>query len=528
MLKRIAALLFLAGLLAAGLPAGAQTDNWLVWLYDSAAGRVTQITAQGTTQDFILPLPPGFDRYPGRVAVGRGGQPFAYVVYNSATFQGQLVVANQDVTQATFNLPVTFSDSWELFAGEQVFRWDNGAVALGYSLDGGGWDIIVFDIAARAVTHTLRHDTPLVAALGLPAGFGLTPIVRSFDRSDITFTLVQTGTEGAPAYDSYTWNLDAGTITANPAWPGLDSDIFAPTGEVVMSLPDDRLANTSTAFAFYQANTLHVYDPFTGARFPFYNAPDRTLASPRFIQNGERILVDTMDAAERYRWQIVGRDGANLGDLPTAARLLDVRGLPDGFVYTTDAFTPGATTLVYVNTRGALNAGVPIWTSLPGAQPLIAWAGGVGAVAQLARTPWAKLADAVYAPPTAYAPANVGALVAPGQIAPAAPTLPPLPTAVAPAQVVVATPVIVRPLAPGGLAIVNTTEGDLLNVRLGPGLGFDVIDRLAAGARVVLLEGPRYADGLAWWKVRTAAGIEGWCVESVDDRGTRLQTLLPG
>ncbi len=523
MRKWVTAWLAALSLLALGWTVvNAQAGGWIVWLYDSAAGRMTQITPQGAAQDFILPLPAGFDRYPGRVAVGRGGQPFAYIVSNSATFQGQLVVADQTAARATFNLPLTFADSWEFFASEQVFRRDNGAVALGYSLEGGGWGIIVFDIAAGAVTHTLRHDTPLAAALGLPAGFGLTPVVRDFSGDAVTFTLVQAGAGGAPAYDSYTWSLSAGTIAANPTWPGLDSDIFAPTGEVVMALPDDRLANARAAFTFYQANSLHVYDPFTGARFPFYNAPDRTLALPRFIQNGERILVDTMDAAERYRWLVIGRDGVEWGALPAAVRILDARGLPDGFVYTTDAFAPGVTTLVYVNTRGPLNAGAPIWTSLPGAQPVIAWAGGVGAVAQAAATPWAKLADAVYAPPTAYAPA--GAMVAPAQVTPLAP----LPTAVAPAQVVVATPVIVRPLAPGGLAIVNTTEGDQLNVRLGPGLGFDVVQRLPAGSRVVLLEGPRYADGLAWWKVRTAAGIEGWCVESVEDRGTRLQTLLPG
>ena len=39
--------------------------------------------------------------------------------------------------------------------------------------------------------------------------------------------------------------------------------------------------------------------------------------------------------------------------------------------------------------------------------------------------------------------------------------------------------------------------------------------------------GPRAAEGFTWWKIRTSAGIEGWVVESVDDNGSRLQTLIP-
>lgn len=80
----------------------------------------------------------------------------------------------------------------------------------------------------------------------------------------------------------------------------------------------------------------------------------------------------------------------------------------------------------------------------------------------------------------------------------------------------------------GGLATVNTTQGDNLNVRLGPGTNFAIAGKLPSGARVTLLEGPRFAEGLTWWKIRAASGLEGWAVESVNDNGTRLQTLLPG
>ncbi|PJF23653.1 MAG: hypothetical protein CUN53_21800, partial [Phototrophicales bacterium] len=102
--------------------------------------------------------------------------------------------------------------------------------------------------------------------------------------------------------------------------------------------------------------------PRSGARFPFFNLPDAALQSPRFIQNGELILTDSVDAAERYAWLVIRRDGLLVGSLPTAVSIDDARGVPDGFIYTTSAYVPGATTLVYVNTRDGLDGGVPVWT----------------------------------------------------------------------------------------------------------------------------------------------------------------------
>jgi hypothetical protein len=81
-------------------------------------------------------------------------------------------------------------------------------------------------------------------------------------------------------------------------------------------------------------------------------------------------------------------------------------------------------------------------------------------------------------------------------------------------------------LAVGGQATINTTEGDTLNMRAGPGTTFEIVARLPDGARVTLLEGPRAGEGYTWWRIR-AGSAEGWVVESVDDRGTRLQTLIP-
>jgi uncharacterized protein YgiM (DUF1202 family)/lipoprotein NlpI len=80
----------------------------------------------------------------------------------------------------------------------------------------------------------------------------------------------------------------------------------------------------------------------------------------------------------------------------------------------------------------------------------------------------------------------------------------------------------------GERAEVFTTEGDRLNLRGGPGLRFEIIGKLDKGAFVTLLEGPRKQDGLAWWKVRTADGTEGWAVERVDTEQTLQLALSVG
>lgn len=507
-------MVILGVLLAWVLPVQGQNTGWTAWLYNQTNGQMTLVNQAGAVQDtFMLPLPSGADSYPRRVAVGYGGSPFAYVAYNAQTFQGTLTVSNRDQIAAQFALPLTYTDGFEFVADESVFSADNSQVALGFALDGMGWGLVVLDITTGQITESIRYNDPLISVLGLPSTFGITPVVRRFSGNVITFNLVQTGTEGASRYEGYDWNVDTGTITSNPVFASLDSDTFAATGEVVMALSDDRLENNETAFTFFQSNTIQVYDPLSGGRYPFYNAADQTLYSPQFIQNGERILVDSMDSAERFGWVVLERSGTVVGNLPTAASLRDVEGVPDGFVYTSTEFIPDVVTLLFVDTRTDLTIGVPVWSSAPGETPILVWAGSDAITAQSAFTPWAQLAAPVFASDQGggLAPApGQPMLTSPGDVgnSPSAPAL--------------------GVLAAGGLATVNTTEGDQLNIRLGPGTGFDVMGRLGDGERVTLIEGPRSSDGFVWWKVRTATGIEGWVVESVQENGIRLQTLIPG
>ena len=520
MLKKLGWAMVALWLVMALLPAQAQVvaAKWAVKLYEPTKGRLDTIDSSGQVIDtFALPLLTGFDHYPSRVAVGHGGSLLAYVAYNSSTYQGVLISSQRDRLLASFNLPLTTATSMEFVADDSVFSDDNSRVALGYSLDGGGWGLIILNLLNGAVDYSIRSDMPTVAALGIANTPGLTPVIRQFSLQTVTFNLVLSGGEAGSALKAYDWKVDSNDLTLNPVYTSLDTDRFSDTNEVIMTAEDDRLQNQKVAFPVFQANSIQVYEALTGARFPFFNLSDATLQTPRFIQNGERILVDSATADGRYAWRVVERNGAIVGNLPTAITLNEVKGVADGFVYTTDTFAAGARTLVYVDTRTGINAGVPIWTGVAGEQPIIVWAGNTTISAQAASTTytaWSQLAEPVYAPGSTPI------------IAPA----PDQPLLVRPQDIV--TPEATRGfnsvLIAGGLAVVHTTNGDQLNVRAGAGTNYQILAKLGDGARVTLVEGPRTADGFEWWRIRTDSGIIGWVVDRVDDKGKPLQTLLPG
>jgi len=84
------------------------------------------------------------------------------------------------------------------------------------------------------------------------------------------------------------------------------------------------------------------------------------------------------------------------------------------------------------------------------------------------------------------------------------PTPPPLPTAL---------PTPDR-LVTGGYARVSGTDGDALRLRSDPGLQTTTLTTIPEGAVLLILDGPRDADGIAWWRLRSLAdGAEGWAAQ---------------
>ncbi|HJW83889.1 MAG TPA: SH3 domain-containing protein [Anaerolineae bacterium] len=67
----------------------------------------------------------------------------------------------------------------------------------------------------------------------------------------------------------------------------------------------------------------------------------------------------------------------------------------------------------------------------------------------------------------------------------------------------------------GGHAQVSGTQGDALRLRSDPGLQTTTLKTIPEGARLLILDGPRDADNIAWWRLRDPSdGAEGWAAQS--------------
>ncbi|MCB9452690.1 MAG: SH3 domain-containing protein [Anaerolineaceae bacterium] len=179
---------------------------------------------------------------------------------------------------------------------------------------------------------------------------------------------------------------------------------------------------------------------------------------------------------------------------------------PDLFVNTV-AFNPAGTLLATVSNDGAVRVyDIRDLDNIP--QPVFTAAHN-GITSRVAFNPGGTLLATM----GAYDGVRFWGIGEPIQLVlPATPTPPPAPTA---------TPQPV--LSIGGNAQVQTTGGDALNVRSGPGRSFAIVTILANDTPVTLIDGPQNSDGFRWWKIRTADGTEGWTIEAADD----VQTLIP-
>ncbi|MBZ0277063.1 MAG: hypothetical protein K8I60_13015, partial [Anaerolineae bacterium] len=280
--KRIVFVVVVVLLLASTVSAGG--PPWTAWLYAPDNGHVVMVGSDSTViYDFVLPLPQGFDGLPLNVAVSRGGTLLAYLARNSDTQEHQLRV--YDVVgqnaRVTYNLPPLMGDSFAFEASELNFNPSDSALAYGYTLNDGSWEIVVLDTFLGDVLYQLRSDNPALAGLSGNES-GVTPVIQQFDDNSVVFLL-----PAAPSPSAYRWSLQDGTVTHAGQYAVLhDLDVFMPTGEIVTALDHPDLPGPS----------LQVYDPTSQTRFPYYNVPEvleapHFLRTPRFIQNGERVAV---------------------------------------------------------------------------------------------------------------------------------------------------------------------------------------------------------------------------------------------
>jgi hypothetical protein len=259
------------------------------------------------------------------------------------------------------------------------------------------------------------------------------------------------------------------------------ADQFPPTGETLLIVPDAHFP----AMPISPNNSLHVYDPTSQSRYPFYTADHIALMDAWFVQNGQRILLRGMQAGGQGVWLLLERDGrVTRPFLPYDRR--DIHGTTRGFLYL--ALENEQTRLMGCDVE-AIFSDRQYWAD-EGRWTIVH-------IKNIAETYgpfmlWAQLAEPIteLPPPTTIA-------------------LTPYPT---PAPL----------MAPGDEAVVQTVGGEVLYLRDAPVTG-EIIMHLFDGMRVNLLDGPYHEDMLIWWKLRTADGTEGWAVQAFED----VTTLLP-
>jgi hypothetical protein len=475
---------------------------WSAWLYQEVSGTMTLVNQDGATLDtFILPSEANYT-YSRNIAVSDSGNLFAYVVSDTvAPNNGFLYIYDRaaDTVRYAFDMGPTPTHSLDFTASNLNFSADDSIFAFGYSnSDNTRWWALVIDLTTFDVPFGVRSTDPLAVSNGLQPDF-LLPVVQYNRDGQVVLTPVLLGTEGLSEYNSFTWDTATTSLTPNPVYRTLQNDTFLPTGEVIMAAEDDRLPLTSEDFAYFQYNTLQVYDPALGGRYPFYHDAEMFYYDIHFIQGGARVLASSggSGADSAFYMSVIDRSGALVGYFPSVD-FTSLKGVLDGFIFTTNFLNDeGIPQLLYVNTSDgvdAAEAGIPIWTGTISGDPVqVVWTSDMLTPSTTPFTPWARLADPIV-------PSNTTQ-----------------PVAIS----------VTSDLTVGETAVVSTTGGDQLNVRSGAGTGFEVLVRLDAGAIVTLLEGPVDNEGFTWWRIRTDTGVEGWVVDSVDDGGTRIQTLVP-
>ena len=60
------------------------------------------------------------------------------------------------------------------------------------------------------------------------------------------------------------------------------------------------------------------------------------------------------------------------------------------------------------------------------------------------------------------------------------------------------------------MVVVQGTLGGGLNIREQPTTNSKTVTSAKEGTTLVVLDGPKEADGYTWWQVRTPDGAEGW------------------
>lgn len=503
--------LLFVGLALWVLPASAQNPEWEAYMYNSDNGRMLLIGSDNVVyDDFTLPGLQNHD-YSWQVMVSPNGEIVVYSLANRQT-QVQIIQAYSTVSDSligTYNIPSQqgqlVDNSINLNATTQAFSFDSRQVAIGYTIED-QWSLIVMDLANQPGTLLLQLNSsdPSMASVQR-LGFDV-PTVMRFDGATIDFEIIPTATGGAFSYPHYSYNIPNQTLTQNYYLTVPGGDFSDSTGQYVFAISDYRLPNSNDTYTGYgqQVNALHIWTPATTETYPIFNAPNRSVSRPVFIQNSEKILFTTYDWITSANESTVLEPNSSNPTLVTTLQNVfpsGIEGTGNGFlisISTNDVANvfpelqnlPDRIALLSFDTRIANNGTSvkQVWISEANANYKLVWARDNQLTARPLPPAWIPIGDAVDA-------SNYDSLTQSGGAS--------------------QPPVNTGSLQIGGQARIFTTQGDRANMRSGPGTNFEVVEQLANDTIVTVLEGPQSSANFTWWRVQTGSNT-GWVVESAD------------
>ncbi len=519
MIRQRATLFYLAFLLLMLPAVHAQEPDWGTWetmLYDRNQGFVYTLNSANDGDRFQLPAPEtAVDSIPRQVAVSRDGTRLAYMTYDTPRgngiisddpVDGTLMIYNRETNQSNaYPFRGIIQHALDYPATPAVFDETGQQLALGY-LQPDGWYIAVLDLETQSYRQEIL-SSQTVNLTGVPSTYAQpVPVVTHFGAGYIEFVMVPGETIPTPdVLNSYVWDLARGNVIPTTRTTNLSYDLFLPTGETVEAGRSESYP-VNPAFAPHN-NVLRVSAPLdlpalavggAGTRTTtFYTTRQFDLFRPSFVTDGTQVMFQANDTESGVNWLTLPREGGiNFVTTPDEGSRLgiqDVAGTEYGALVVADSDLAAARF---------------------GVQQL----SGVSVVHIDLRDPFAPVLE----PVTSIEAATLDFIWTRYERTGEAPTYLPWEAAQTESEVV-STQAAPATLTVGGQAEVFTTEGDDLNIRSAPGTGFEVVDEVASGDRVRLLEGPVEADGLRWWRVETPNGFVGWTVETADN----VVTLLP-
>ena len=468
--------------------------SWSAWLYNYDTGRMVHVFPDGAPAvDMMFPLPPGTSSLPSTLTISRDGSLLAACLVDDAgnpsvrvyDIYGGFFVAEYASPGPVMACSLTrygFSEDGTQLAFGLLNHWPSDPDPRP------DWELIVMQMNTSAVLYHLDSTMPQVTSLGFDAS-GKLPFVETFQMANgsypglISFKPVQWATEGSCDYPSVVWNLGEHSAYMGGTAGKNGLDYLLPNSEAIWTDTDPSFA-AGVLEGPGCAHNVVMYSNKMGDQYPIFTN-GTVLSGSTFVDDGRKMAVGSYSGGLN-QWYMIDRTGTS-ALLPVDMDTYEVWGTLDGYVFLKNAPPGGAMEVRYHRfTVGLTPDAYVAWAGAPGEYWRIIWVnpliGGTGL------------------PP--FQPLPV--------LGP--PPLPPQP---------------VDLLTVGTRAVVNTTEGDMLRVRAGPGTGYGVSFQLTNGTPVTLIEGPVSGDGLTWWRIQTADGRSGWAVEGVNELGGYLQTLLP-